>query len=168
MREAEEAGQDELAILIFRLFGEDGLVLLDGLGEHLFIDAAGLGIANEAGVDAAQHAACIEIFGIEAEQFFGFGDGAVELAGLDVEIGQFLGEEGGGGVLLEGELVELDGLVEIIAAIAVGTGHFGIEVAHGEVVVGGALIANGGLGFSGLALSLGVEGGKARGGHSGE
>ena len=138
MRGSLKPSEHQPRIHIFRRQLRNVLILLNRAAQHALVDAALLAVA---GLDllrenSRQQTVGRDILGIIAQRFLGVTLRLAQAAGTDVEFGKFLGQQRRRRIRLDGVLIILDCLVQIIAPIAVGAGHFGIHVRQGVVIIG--------------------------------
>ena len=131
-----QAAQHDPAIDILGIGLGDFLVLLDGLLHHVGIDLIVLRITDQMGVDARQKAARIQIVGVLLESVFGVQHRFAQPAGLDIQIGKFLGDERRAGIGFQCGAITLRRLTEVFATIAVGRRQFRVQVSKRIIVVG--------------------------------
>jgi len=70
----------------------DLAILLNCLLEHLFIDAVGLLVADQPGIDPPQNSAGIQVFRIRLQSFFGIADCLAQATGLYIKFRELLAE----------------------------------------------------------------------------
>ena len=85
--------------------------------------------------------------------------GPFHLPGLQIELGQLLGDDGGRRVQFQRVFVIVDGFVDVFPPIAIGTRHLGVQMAHGKVEISLGACIVGGLDGPGRLCVARVEGG---------
>ena len=140
MSNALHSAEGQPSVGIARFLLDDFLVLLNSLLEHVLVDTALLRIADHPGVNASENAAGIRVFRVLFEVLFSLEHSFAQLAGLDVEVGQFLTEDGDRGVLFHGQAVVLDGLGDKVTLVPVGSGELRVDVAEGVMIVSACLV----------------------------